>query len=809
MALLSSLVWPVAAANPFGLNLRVNDDLGTWEQKHVAVVADTAGNVYVAWQDTRNGDSDLFFAASADGGRTLTPSKRLAPERSTGALQQRPGMALGPKGELVVVWQDDKLAWMDFDVIATVSLDRGATFLPAVRASDGPAGTLQISASVAIDSLGNVYVAWQDYRNGNGDIRLARATLPSVAFGPSVRVDDDVGGRGTQSVPAVAVDSLGTVHVAFHDNRTGNANVYLATSVDGGLTFGPSVRVDDTGDGPTHQGLVSIALDSLGGIYAVWQDGRNGDFDIYFVKSTDGGQTFSKNRRVDDGRRGTDQTVPRIFVGTAGTLYVTWEDGRNIDADIYFAYSSNGGTTFTSSVRVDDAPDSPTDPAYQYSPQVVESRTGLVFVAWHDGRWDNGDIYAATAFFPVGAALRVDVMLDPYKVASGESANVTVRATTNGTGVDGASVSLTSDEAGTFGPVAPLGAGLYRATFMPTAPAPTGSLNVTITARASKAGFLSGAGQALLRVRNEIAVMVDAWWPTLAVGQSTDVWVTVRSRGLPLAGATVSANASPPGGFSAWTGTTDDAGRWKTTFRPADTSAGSVVTIAFAAAKAGYLTGMGTLPITVVAEPKLLEIRVASDRWEMMSWETATIVVHVSDGLAGVARASVVAFSVAGGNFSAVTEIGSGDYVFRWNAPWVTIQTYVSIVVSVKAGGFQDGRARHVILIDPNKTNPADPTQPFLLVEPPIATLRTGDSILFTLYVFTVESYAVSGAKVTLTMTTTLGTLTAVADRLNGIYTFVFTAGNVLWDTGITIKVEVTKYGYARVATRVGLVLTP
>src|SRR3990172_7383262 len=334
-------------------------------------------------------------------------------------------------GEIVVAWQDDRVAYADFDIFASMSSDRGGTFTAPVRVSDGDPGTIQMSPSVALDGLGRVFVAWQDFRTGNGDIRGAWAFLSSFSFGASVRVDDDAGTTATQSSPSAVGTSLGRIHVAYHDNRTGNANVYLATSAIGATTFGASSRVDDTGTAGSAQGLVSLAVDSVGVLYVAWQDDRGGDFDIYFAKSADAGRTFSPNVRAADGQSGAIQRSPRIAVGAARTVYLAWEDERNIDSDVYFTYSTNGGASFASPIRVDDAPDSTTDPAYQYGPVVVESKAGLVAVLWQDGRTDNGDIFAAKGYLAVGAVLVVDARLDPATITAGNSATVTVRGARN------------------------------------------------------------------------------------------------------------------------------------------------------------------------------------------------------------------------------------------------------------------------------------------------------------------------------------------------------------------------------------------
>ena len=73
-------------------------------------------------------------------------------------------------------------------------------------------------------------------------------------------------------------------------------------------------------------------------ICITWFDDRNGSFDIYFAKSTDGGISFEPNVRVDDtGSLANSQVHPSIAAGIDGNIHVAWADRRNSNKDIYFA----------------------------------------------------------------------------------------------------------------------------------------------------------------------------------------------------------------------------------------------------------------------------------------------------------------------------------------------------------------------------------------------------------------------------------------------------------------------------------------
>lgn len=800
---------PVAAASLFGPNQRIDGGNGSSESRRVAAVADDAGNVYAVWQDNRNGDWDVLFARSQDGGRTFGAPVRLGGDRAVGTIQERPAIALAPRGEIVVAWHDDRMAYADFDIFASKSSDRGASFSSPVHVSDGDPGTLQLAPSVAVDGLQRVFVAWQDFRSGNGDIRGAQASLAIFTFGPSVRVDDDAG-TGTQSTPSVVATSLGVVHVAYHDNRTGHANVYLATSTDGGDSFRSSVRVDDTGTSTTAQGLVSLAADSVGRLYAVWQDDRGGDFDIYFSRSNDGGRTWSTNVRVDDGQRGANQRSPRIVVGNAGTLYVAWEDERNVDSDVYFTYSRNGGTSWVGGVRVDDAPDSTTDPAYQYGPVVVESNTGLVSLLWQDGRTDNGDIYGATAYLAVGAAVVVDVRVEPQTLVLGGSAQVTISVTSNGTGVDGATLSLSANASGSFGPISALGSGAYATSFTPSIAPTLGLVPIAITAGASKVGFLSGQGQGLVQVIPGLQVAIASPSTTIAVGQRMTLMITVASVGTPVPGASLFAATSRGGSLKPTDGGSDGSGRWTTVFEPLPSAGGTTVTITASANKDGYGPGSAQIRVSVLSQPLPLEVSLTSARYEMMSSEVARFFATLKSNGAPVTGGTIVPSCLKGGTFSPVTDLGNGTYVFDFTAPYVAKQSWIAVNVQVSRPAYENAVTRYVLLLDPNMSNPERPTPVLLQSEPEATYIPSGSTVSVSIYLYTVDGYVVSGATLAVALWNSAhGTLSAVTDRLNGVYTFTFTAAMMGGETGVLIRVTATKLGYATVSAKVGLIVYP
>jgi hypothetical protein len=168
----------------------------------------------------------------------------------------------------------------------------------------------------------------------------------------------------------VLVDSGGTVYVAWEsiagDTGTTRA-LWIRRSTDHGASFAPAVKIDnvvEVGDGFALQGNFRNAFEfplmavdrNSGALYVTWHDGRNfalpdlealdGVYhyaDILISRSTDGGATWSPTVRVNSDplthfyrgqSRGTDHYMPGVAVDKTGAVGVCWYDRRADPANL-------------------------------------------------------------------------------------------------------------------------------------------------------------------------------------------------------------------------------------------------------------------------------------------------------------------------------------------------------------------------------------------------------------------------------------------------------------------------------------------
>ncbi|UCE39227.1 MAG: exo-alpha-sialidase [Thermoplasmata archaeon] len=289
--------------------------------------------------------------------------------------QTRPDIAIHGN-EIYVVWEDNRLSGIhNTNIFFAKSTDNGKSFQTNVRVDNAPIGAATNPSMALDESNGNIFIVWQDYRNSPDpysiDIYCANSTDGGNSFGINKRVIDETG-NNWQNVPSIAARN-GFIGITWEDQRGG---IYFANSTDGGNTFGENKRVNDVLGSIIYYS--KIAIDSKGIIYVVWEDNPSGETRIHFSKSLDGGNTWAPSKKVDDDALSEGQRMPDIALDSNDNIYVVWRDKKDGDWDIYFTNSSDGGDYFSSSVQVSE---DFLDEA-QFHPSIAVSDEGKIFVTW-------------------------------------------------------------------------------------------------------------------------------------------------------------------------------------------------------------------------------------------------------------------------------------------------------------------------------------------------------------------------------------------------------------------------------------------
>ena len=377
----------------------VNDNRANIQAAPCAVQR-SDGELVVVWQDSRNGDEDIYVARSSDNAATFGRNTR-ADDASTSSKQMEPSAAISGSDTIYLVWQDNRHNRIDYDIYMTSSTDGGLTFTPNVKVDDSNSTiSWQERPSAAVADDGTIVVAWTDDRTGTLRVRRSISVDNGQTFSPSSDLNLLPSASSGQTGAALT-SNMGTVFAVFMDNSLGTPHPYLCTSTDSGRTFGAPVRLDSTGVPGSSQRAPALAPHPDGGVLVVWEDSRNGGWDIYGALVSAEGALTGSDFRVDDSPDGWDQRDPSAGVDANGNLYAAWEDDRDNAYAVRFSYAFAGTTAFWPSIEVSV----PSSDTMQRKAVAHVASPGTVYVSWQDDSEGSYDVFASRGFFPELATL--------------------------------------------------------------------------------------------------------------------------------------------------------------------------------------------------------------------------------------------------------------------------------------------------------------------------------------------------------------------------------------------------------------------
>jgi hypothetical protein len=302
------------------------------------------------------------------------------------------------------------------------STDKGVTFSTTSNIFGSTVGQLD-KEWIAADITGgpysnNLYVGWYQYGTSPA-MRFARSTnfgQTSTIFGGAQGAYVSIGPNGSIQGGSVYFASL----------FSGYIQIYRST--DGGVTFGSQVIATPYIQGPgvicygrntvkdciRTDYMPRMAADNSytstrGNVYIVYASAQYPD--IYLVRSTNQGSTWSAPVKVNDDNTTTDQWMPSINVDKNGKIFISWYDSRvdpsnNLLTKLYGTVSTDGGLTFAPNFPISDVNFNPNNMkvpqpsgAYYIGDYIGTSVTNNVgYAVWMDGR--NNSLGSYTGFYP-------------------------------------------------------------------------------------------------------------------------------------------------------------------------------------------------------------------------------------------------------------------------------------------------------------------------------------------------------------------------------------------------------------------------
>jgi len=376
----------------FGRNRAVSADQTRIHQARSVTLSDGSGSVWVFWEAGNTGSRHIYATRFTPDTDQVTASVQVS--RSTGD-HCNPAAAIDSAGTVYVAWQENaRGVW---DVVLSTSSNGTSWSAPRrivdpTAPADPPFNQVNPALAAGRKATGLVAIAWQDDRAGNPDIYVARSTDAFATVAAS-RVTTDT---ASQTDPALAIDAQDTVFVLWTDARNGQTDLYGAASNSGPWA---NTRVVAAPGSQSQVAVVAATAGSL--LHTVWVDDRAGGLDVYYAASEGLPSSPLQGNNIVDDTSGADQDMPALAAGCRadGTdvVFACWQDSRNVgasgDTDLYLADLSPGSVPVNVLVGDDGANSDQTEAA------LTVNRDGYPYVAWSDDRAKKGQIYCAGATY--------------------------------------------------------------------------------------------------------------------------------------------------------------------------------------------------------------------------------------------------------------------------------------------------------------------------------------------------------------------------------------------------------------------------
>jgi hypothetical protein len=280
--------------------------------------------VMVVWDDDRDGsgNKEIFYNRSSDAGINWGTDTRLTNDP---AISQNPCVSVS--GLLVIItWNDNRESGPGGYYIR--STDGGMNWESETLL--GGTWNLSVSASGPI-----VHVIWTDGRGLHPGVYYKRSTDEGITWGEDIPLT--INDTAYSDSPSLSV-SGSDVHVVFRDSRksTGTGyEIFHKHSTDGGLTWNPDTQLTNFGV-TTYNPSVSV---SGSGVHVVWADNHEGNFEIYYEGSTDGGISWETVTRLTN--NSSLSFYPFVSVSVS-VVHAIWEENRDGNYEIYYKRNSTG-----------------------------------------------------------------------------------------------------------------------------------------------------------------------------------------------------------------------------------------------------------------------------------------------------------------------------------------------------------------------------------------------------------------------------------------------------------------------------------
>ncbi len=290
------------------------------DETNAVITSDGAGGCFIAWQDRRSTTDYDIYCVRLNGNGSYPSGWSAGGTNETAGLpasdQTNPQIVSDGSGGACLAWNDARNGHSDVyagrvEAGGSAALGWGPTGIAVVQ------GAAQLSGSILADGAGGLFVAWDDDRGG-GSLPYVRHLRSDGSRTPGWTRNGIPATTSAGYGPRIALDGAGGIFVAWTDGTLEGYDVFAArVAASGALAPNWSMSGTPVCLAPGMQLFPEVVAGAGGGAIVTWWDDRSGSNLSQYAQAVDAFGALGDARPAI-------QSARDMKADQGGKLVLTW-----------------------------------------------------------------------------------------------------------------------------------------------------------------------------------------------------------------------------------------------------------------------------------------------------------------------------------------------------------------------------------------------------------------------------------------------------------------------------------------------------